>query len=149
MKLRKPPLILFAVVTVSLAQTPGAKKPEFEVASVKVNKAPEGTPGIGDQPGGRFVASRVPLRRLIQFAYRGNQDFIGGPDWIDTERWDIEAKAPEGTVPRRAGPLDAMKPDTTALMVQSLLEDRFKLRSHQETRDLPLYEQTVAKNGAK
>ncbi len=106
MRTRELMLLLLATVTVSLAQTPAAKKPEFDVASVKLNKAPEGTPGIGDQPGGRFVASRVPLRRLIQFAYRGNQDFLGGPDWIDTDRWDIEAKAAEGAVPRRANPLD-------------------------------------------
>jgi uncharacterized protein (TIGR03435 family) len=86
---------------------------------------------------------------VIQFAYRGNQDFIGGPDWIDTDRWDIEARAAEGAVPRRSGPLDITKPDAIALMVQSLLEDRFKFTSHQETRELPLYNLTVAKGGAK
>jgi uncharacterized protein (TIGR03435 family) len=148
MKLRATALFIFGVMTVSWAQTP-AKKPVFDVAAVKINTAPDGTPGIGDQPGGRFVASRVPLRRVIQFAYRGNQDFIGGPDWLDTERWDIEAKAPEGAIPPRANPLDVARPDTLALMVQSLLEDRFKLRSHQETRELSLYNLTVAKGGAK
>jgi uncharacterized protein (TIGR03435 family) len=86
---------------------------------------------------------------LIQFAYRGNQDFIGGPDWIDTDRWDIEAKAAEGSAPRRTGPRDVTKPDAIALMVQSLLEERFKLRAHQETRELPLYNLMVAKAGAK
>jgi uncharacterized protein (TIGR03435 family) len=142
-------LIVFVLVTFSQAQTTVSKKPEFEVASLKLNKVSEGSPALGDQPGGRFVASRVPLRRLMQFAYRGNQDFIGGPDWIDTDRWDIEARAPEGAVPRRASPLDVTKPDAMALMVQSLLEERFKLKSHQETRELPLYELTVAKGGAK
>jgi uncharacterized protein (TIGR03435 family) len=142
-------LLIFFLATASLGQAPSGKKPEFEVASVKLDKASEGTAALGDQPGGRFVASRVSLRRLMQFAYRGNQDFIGGPNWIDTDLWDIEAKAPEGAVPRRASPLDVTKPDATALMVQSLLEDRFKLKSHQETRELPLYELTVAKGGAK
>jgi uncharacterized protein (TIGR03435 family) len=149
MKRAQLALILFVLVTVSQAQTPVAKRPEFEVASVKLNKATEGTPALGDQPGGRFVASRVPLRRLMQFAYRGNQDFIGGPNWVDTDLWDIEAKAPEGAVPRRASPLDVTKPDALAFMVQSLLEERFQLKSHQETRELPLYELTVAKGGAK
>jgi uncharacterized protein (TIGR03435 family) len=119
------------------------------VYSVKLNTSPEGTAGIGDQPGGRFVAYRVPLRRVIQFAYRGNQDFIGGPDWIDTDRWDIEAKAAEGAVPLRVGPLDVTRPDTLASMVQSLLEDRFKLTSHQEMKELPLYNLTVSKGGPK
>src|SRR5215510_8386601 len=133
-------LVTLSIVTVSWsAQTPSTKKPAFDVYSVKRNTSPEGTAGIGDQPGGRFVAYRVPLRRVIQFAYRGNQDFIGGPDWIDTDRWDIEAKAADGTVPLRAGPLDITRPDTLALMVQSLLEDRFKFTSHQETRELPLF----------
>jgi uncharacterized protein (TIGR03435 family) len=144
-------LALFAltIAAVSWAQTPAAKKLVFDVASIKLNTAPQGTPSIGDQPGGRFVASRVTLRRLIQFAYRGNQDILRGPDWLDSDTWDVQAKAPEGTVTVRASPLDATRPDTLAFMVQSLLEDRFKLKSHQETRELPLYNLTVAKNGAK
>jgi uncharacterized protein (TIGR03435 family) len=149
MKGRAIALITLAVLTVSWAQTPPTKKPAFDVFSVKLNTSPEGAASIGDQPGGRFVANRVTLRRVIQFAYRGNQDFIGGPDWIDTDRWDIEAKAAEGAVPLRAGPLDITSPDTLALMVQSLLEDRFKFTSHQETRELPLYNLTVSKGGAK
>jgi bla regulator protein blaR1 len=149
MKGRAIALIALAVVTAASAQTPSTKKPAFDVYSVKLNTSPEGTAGIGDQPGGRFVAYRVPLRRVIQFAYRGNQDFIGGADWIDTDRWDIEGKAAEGAVPLRANPLDVTRPDTLALMVQSLLEDRFKLTSHQETRELPLYNLTVLKSGAK
>jgi uncharacterized protein (TIGR03435 family) len=148
MKIRAIALFVFGVMNVVWAQAP-ATKPMFDVASIRVNTMPEGTPSIGDQPGGRFVASRVPLRRVIQFAYRGNQDFIGGPDWLDSQRWDIEAKAPEGSIPMRASPLDVARPDTLALMVQSLLEDRFKLRSHQETRELSLYNLTVAKGGAK
>src|SRR5262245_18074682 len=131
-------IALALVTTVSWAQTPAPRKPAFEVASVKLNAAPDGTSSIGDQPGGRFVASRITLRRVLQFAYRGSQDFVGGPAWIDSDRWDIEAKAPEGSIPPRASPLDITKPDTLALMVQSLLEDRFKFRSHQETRELPL-----------
>jgi uncharacterized protein (TIGR03435 family) len=142
-------LIPLAILIVSWAQTPPTKKPAFDVFSVKLNTSPEGAASIGDQPGGRFVGDLITLRRVIQFAYRGNQDFIGGPGWIDTDRWDIEAKAAEGSVPLRAGPLDITRPDTLALMVQSLLEDRFKFTSHQETRELPLYNLTVSKGGAK
>src|SRR5215831_4207971 len=80
-------------VTASIA---AAQKPVFEVASIKRNSATGGNASIGDQPGGRFLASYISLRRVIQFAYRDNQQFIGGPDWLDNDRWDIEAKAPEG-----------------------------------------------------
>jgi uncharacterized protein (TIGR03435 family) len=147
-------IFLAAVAAVVLAampavpQAPSADKPVFEVISIKPNTA-TGIAAVGDQPGGRFVASHIALRRLIQYAYRGNQQFLGGPSWLDDDRWDIEAKAAEGTVPPRAAIPDMNVPDTVALMVQSLLEDRFKLKSHRETRDLPLYELTVAKGGSK
>jgi uncharacterized protein (TIGR03435 family) len=130
------------------AQT-GAPKPSFEVASIKRNTSPEGNARVTDAPGGRFIGARIPLRRVIQFAYRGNDDLIGGPDWIDSDRWDIEAKAADGTVPPRTGLPDMTTPDTIALMVQTLLEDRFKLKVHTETRNLPLFELTVAKGGPK
>src|SRR5690242_14052882 len=129
-------LFALSLAAVSLAQIPATKKPSFDVASIKRNTAPEGNRSLGDQPGGRFVASRVTLRRIIQYAYRDNQQFLGGPDWLDTDRWDIEAKAPEGTVPIRANPINVDVPDTIALMLQSLLEDRFKLQAHRETREL-------------
>lgn len=82
------------VVTITAAQTQ-APKASFEVASIKRSAGTQGA-SIGDQPGGRFVASYITLRRVIQFAYRDNQQFIGGPDWLDSDRWDIEAKAPQG-----------------------------------------------------
>jgi uncharacterized protein (TIGR03435 family) len=136
--------ILFSVLLVQAAP----QKPSFDVASVKLNTTGRNA-SAADQPGGRFVASQIPLRQLIQFAYRGNQQFIGGPDWLDRDRWDIEAKAAEGSVSLRSHAFDLTEPDTVALMVQSLLEDRFKLKVHQETREVALYELTVAKGGTK
>src|SRR5215472_8674787 len=88
-----------AVCIVVTATIASAQKPVFEVASIKRSAATAGNASIGDQPGGRLIASYITLRRVIQFAYRDNQQFIGGPDWLDNERWDIEAKAPQGTVP--------------------------------------------------
>jgi uncharacterized protein (TIGR03435 family) len=142
-------LLLLLMTSVSaVAQSPNSK-PAFEVVSVKPNTTGRNA-GIAQQPGGRFVATEITLKRLMQYAYRGNQQFIGGPAWLDTDRWDIEAKAAEGTVLPRAGLLDmAAPPDALALMVQSLLENRFKLKSHTETRELPLYELVVAKGGAR
>src|SRR5690349_10581687 len=106
--------MLLAVLLIPLPP----QKPSFEVASIKLNTT--GRNGsTADQPGGRFVASQITLRQLIQFAYRGNQEFIGGPDWLDRDRWDIEAKAAEGTVSVRSRPFDLTVPDPTALMVRS------------------------------
>ncbi len=61
---------------------------------------------------------------------------FGGPGWMDSEHFDIEAKA-EGDPSR----------EEENLMVQSLLEDRFKLVIHRETRQLPIYTLVVSKSG--
>ena len=116
--------LILAFGLVVLAQVPN-RKPAFEVASIKLDPATGGNATLADQPGGRFVANHITLRRVIQFAYRDNQQFLGGPDWLDTDRWNLEAKAPDGTVPPRASAFSMAVPDTTALMMQSLLEDRF------------------------
>ena len=91
-----------------------AARPEFEVASVKVNKSGKGEmirlePGI-------FVAEDATLQRLIMVAYK-LRDFqvSGGPSWIDSERFDIEANTD--------GPSGA---DPMFLMLQKLLEDRVR-----------------------
>src|SRR4029079_10105432 len=72
-------------------QTPGAS---FDVASVKSNNANNGIVSIGSDPGGRFTASGMTLTPLIANAYRIREfQIAGGPAWIGTDRFDIEAKA--------------------------------------------------------
>jgi uncharacterized protein (TIGR03435 family) len=90
------------------------------------------------------------LRMLLQQAYgkgngtgplAGQLQVIGGPNWIDSDRWDIDAKADcsSGTLTR----------EQTQLMWQSMLEDRFQLKAHLETRELPIYNLVVGKDGPK
>ena len=69
------------------------------------------------------------------------QHVIGGPAWIDTDRFDIEAKV--------EGDSRAIPAAEVWRMVQSLLEDRFKLKAHRETRELAVYNLVVAKGGLK
>jgi uncharacterized protein (TIGR03435 family) len=102
----------------------------------------------GPSPGGLNLAC-APLRRLLQLAYgtfaHGPQInpvglyLIGGPRWMDSEQFDIKAKA-QGDLPMDQiyGP-----------MLQVLLEDRFHLKLHREIRELPVYNLTVAKGGIK
>ena len=80
-------------------------------------------------PGGRYSATNVPLRMMIRSAY-GLQDFqlIGGPAWLNTDGYDVNAKAAMGAPPAQL-----------FAMVRSLLEDRFRLVAHRETRTLPIY----------
>jgi uncharacterized protein (TIGR03435 family) len=126
----------FAVVL--LAQTPteqGAPAATtFEVASIKPNPSGDFRRGIGPGPGGRFSAINVPLRDLMTFAYGiptafANLQIVGGPAWIENEKFDVDARAPGGVLP----------PAQVGAMVRALLEDRFKLVVHRETRELPIY----------
>lgn len=113
---------------------------EFEVASIKPS-APGGR-GIRVQiaPGGRLDASNITVKFLIQQAY-GVKDFqiSGGPGWINSERYDLVAKA-DGDV----GRMDQIRP-----LIQKLLADRFQLTIHRDTKELPIYALVLGKNGSK
>ncbi|HYM25679.1 MAG TPA: M56 family metallopeptidase [Vicinamibacterales bacterium] len=105
--------------------------PQFEVASVKPNQGADVKILIQTLPGGRFSATNVPIRLLIQYAY-GLQppQLAGGPGWIDTDHFDIVAK----------GDAD----EDVRLMLRSLLADRFNLGTHIDSRELPVYALVVA-----
>jgi uncharacterized protein (TIGR03435 family) len=113
-----------------------AQEQKFAVASVKQNRSAELMMNM-DMPGTRrFVATNIPLRNLIRFAYDVDETRLtGGPDWIRTERFDVNATADED-LPNwtPAGP-----PPVVLSMLRTLLADRFKLTTHNETRDLPVY----------
>ena len=129
--------------------------PAFEVATIERNAsgqdAATGRRGVAYKPGGRIIATNAPLRLLIQFAYaahdsryQGHSDplgasqVIGGPAWIDSDGYDIEAKPESNTDQKHAW-----------LMLQTLLADRFRLTLHRETRELPVYNLTAKKSGLK
>lgn len=123
----------------SAATLPTGVRPTFEAASIKPTDEPRKPSRF--QAGGRFVAPSVPARILIGLAYSlpfsaGHGGMIGGPDWLDSQRYDVEARA-EGNPPQ----------DQMVLMLQSLLADRFKLSVHWETRQLPVYALVLAKAG--
>jgi uncharacterized protein (TIGR03435 family) len=113
--------------------------PQFEVASVKLDKSGQPKVQIQTLPGGRFVATNVTVRFLVQYAY-GLQpaQMIGGPDWLNSDRFDIEAKGPPANGDESAA-AKLGAPSQTQLMVRALLADRFKLGVHTETRDLPIF----------
>jgi uncharacterized protein (TIGR03435 family) len=87
------------------------------------------------RPGGRLLVTNVPLRIMVRNIFR-LQDFqvVGGPDWIDRDRWDIVAST--GT--------DVTEPEAAKLL-ERLLQDRFKLRTHVEKRDMPIYALVIAR----
>jgi uncharacterized protein (TIGR03435 family) len=135
-----------AIVCVALAlmsedvhgQT-GNRAAAFEVASVKRNKSGEQGGRIVVQPGGRFNALNATIQQVILRAY-GVQGFqiAGGPSWINSERFDIDAKAASD-----------LTPDQFSTALKTLLGERFKLAVHTETRDLPIYALVLAKKDGK
>ena len=114
---------------------PGADAPTFEVASVKPNDGNGGRMGAFSSPG-RFAATGIPLRRLIRLAYDVHDSQIaGGPSWLDSQAFDVDATMAELPSPERR-----------RLMLKTLLRDRFKLTFHTERRDLPVYALIVARS---
>ena len=133
-------VVIVAVAIPLLPQGSGTDKPSFEVASVKPNNSGDNRVMFRGN-GGRFTVIGATVRMLIQQAYRV-RDFqlSGGPGWLGSDRFDIEAK-PENVAD--------LNPERMPLMLQGLLEERFQLKIHKETKELPIYELVVAKDGAK
>ena len=128
------------------AQAPAAK-PAFEVASIKLNTGCANRRGAQSLPSpGRFSLECQTVKNLIQVAYGALADGVnfklvmldvtGGPGWMTSDYYDIAAKA-EGParVEQMGGP-----------MMQALLEDRFQLKVHRETKQAPVYFLEVAKS---
>ena len=132
------------------AQPQTDKAPEFEVASIKVQKSP--SPGImfGIRPGGRFSANGITVKFLLEQAYGVKDSQISGaPSWIDSERYDIDAKPDEATALALDKLPQEQRREQLNRMLQKLLEDRFKLAFSRDTKDLPIYALVVTKNGPK
>ena len=126
MRIAKALLGIVVMSTIAASMWAQTARPSFEVASIKVNNTGAGNSLSGTRPGGFFYATNYPVKALLINAYRVSDFQVqGGPDWINTDKFDIEARAEAGAVASPTGPLDPDRPDTMALMVQSLLEERY------------------------
>jgi uncharacterized protein (TIGR03435 family) len=116
-------------------------QPQFEVASVKPINRPVAPHAVGLRiHHGTLNIDAAALRQIIGLAYGIQRVRVqGGPDWLDSELYDLVAKAESA---------DA-NPEQIKVMLQALLADRFKLAVHRETKELPVYTLVVAKNGSK
>jgi uncharacterized protein (TIGR03435 family) len=142
--------LAFAVAPMLSEPKPQAAspKPTFEVVSIK--SSPPNLNIRGGGPRGNSVTmTGASLRMLLQQAYAkpnaggGIQQIriIGGPSWIDSDFYDINAKADCS-----GGPILR---EQMQLMMQSMLEDRFKLKARVETRELPVYNLVLGRDGLK
>jgi|SRR5579883_630832 len=123
--------------TAAFAQTP---KQQFEVASIKPSGGPTSDRmDIGVRLDGAQVhVGSFSLKDYLLMAFNIKLYQLEGPDWISGARFDIDAKVPAGIE----------KPDIRAMM-QNLLEERFGLKTHRGTKELPVYGLTVAADGLK
>jgi uncharacterized protein (TIGR03435 family) len=155
-------LIVFALIrsapcrAQSQAQERSANIPalEYDVASIKRNSFPPGTNlagriGTSDNPDG-LTARFVTIKQIIQRAYGAESYQVsGGPDWINSERYDLDAKFDSST----ADELQKLSPNDRILvrqqMLQKLLAERFNLTVHKDSKELQTYSLIVAKNGPK
>jgi len=113
--------------------------PAFDAASIKLSTAPPGSASEIREDTGRIAGRNVTLKRCIRGAYDIPESrIVGGPKWADEERYDIDAKS--------AGPAGGHE---LMAMLQQLLAERFSLKLHHGTKQLPVYEMVVAKGGIK
>lgn len=132
--------MLFLACT-SLVCVRGADVQSFDVASVRPHSPDDASFLVHPPAAGRFSATGSVAKLLVMLAYDLQESQImGGPSWLATEKWDIEAKTDDGV---------AHTPEETRRMVQSLLQDRFGLRAHRETQTRRAYVLTVTKGGPK
>jgi uncharacterized protein (TIGR03435 family) len=111
----------------------------FEVADVKVNKSGEVRMAVDFQAGGRLDMHNVPLKVMIIMAYHVRADALsGGPGWLESERFDVVAKAAQTT-----------SPDEMRRMLQTLLAERFKLAIHRDQKVMPAFGLMLGKSGPK
>jgi uncharacterized protein (TIGR03435 family) len=132
--------ILILSCALLITATGAYAQASFEVASVKPMGANGDEPmgaSFRIEPGSRLLATGATLRDLVTYAFEVQHfQLEGGEDWMSSSRFDVTARAADGTASHRQ----------IRGMLQSLLADRFRLRVRRDTRTLPVYELMVAAN---
>jgi uncharacterized protein (TIGR03435 family) len=143
-------LAALAPAIVALRAAPQEAELAFEVASIKRDITGQPGPVYNMLPP-LFRVERATLKNLIRMAYWVHDfQILGGPGWIKADRYDIEAKTPGNPVLNQSSAgLNEGYRAMQLRRLQTLLHDRFKLAVHRETKEMPIYELTVAKGGPK
>jgi uncharacterized protein (TIGR03435 family) len=136
--------VLAAIIGLTyLSLAHGQEKPArltFDVAVIRPSQPGVRGGGIKPLPGGNgYVVQNFPVKAMISLMYKvPGRQITGGPDWLNNQGYDIEAKADH-----------AYSLDDLHLMFQNLLADRFNLKFHKEVREGPVYALVVDKSGSK
>lgn len=124
-------ILTLATVAICLAQS-------FEVTSVKANHSGSGPSRYPRLTKGKLSATNITVKSMLEVAYGVNSQQIGGPAWIDSDRFDLAATSPEGVADTEVKP-----------MLQALMKDRFGLAAHIEMREMPVYNMVVGRDKLK
>jgi uncharacterized protein (TIGR03435 family) len=133
-------VLLLALTSSVAGGQASATAPAFDVASVKPSQhliGPDYNNQLSYSPTG-FIARNVTLKRLVAEAYQLQLNQVLAPSWLDKNEYDIDARSAE--VATR---------EEHALMLRSLMAQRFKLTEHSEMREMRVYELVVGKSGSK
>ena len=142
-------IITLAVISVAgvAAQQVATPPPTFDVVSIKPS-ASGAVAGLRFNPSGRVEWTNTTLRSLLRMAYQrfgfDPRDVVGGPAWIDSDGFDIIGTAERPPRNRADG-----FPEELLVMVQALVQDRFKVRVHNEQREAPIYTMVLARPDGK
>lgn len=130
--------VALAMTTVPLIAQQRDTVPTFEVVSIRPNPSARAEGRFDIQPAGRITWIATTLRPLIELSHQrrmfDTMEAIGGPEWIDRDRFDITAQASEPFTVDPGG-----FPGPVFAMIRAMLVDRFKLRVHEEKRERPIY----------
>ena len=135
--------LIVAALAVNLA---GQQSPQFEVVSVRPSAPDDGGPrGVDEATGGpgtgnptRFRATNMSISGLVMRGYGVRRFQVIGPDWLNTTRFEVNAKVPAGATREQF-----------RLMLQGFLAERFGMLAHRETRESQVFELVQAKSGHK
>ena len=132
------------------AQSDAGNWPQFEVTTIKPNKSSDDQRNFMLSPG-RLTMQGMPIKEMIRFAYglKSDNQLYGVPGWAASDKLDIVAKESESQAHAMDKLPEAQRMEQLQHMTQSLLAERFNLKVHHESRELPVYVLMVAKNGPK
>jgi len=133
-------IAVVSALTVAVLPQQPSPSPAFEVVSVKPNQSGDSGGQFRIEPGGRVTWRNVTLSAMVNGAYQRFQrdsccEIVGGPDWFNEARFDVVAQA-QGGLPR---PDADGFPSQLLAMIRAVLADRFRLVTHWEPRERPIY----------
>jgi uncharacterized protein (TIGR03435 family) len=143
-------VVLFRAASLSAQAAPDPPRIAFEVASIRPNGSRDATESVSLQPGGGLRMTGFRLHTLIRVAYAIGttltpEQVVGGPAWISSDRFDIVAKA-EGDL---MFDVEGRRPARVIAMLKTLIEDRFAVRVHPDSRKMPAFALRMSRRDGK